>query len=111
MVNNHASNLDLTFTALAHPIRREILARLMRGEASVAELARPHGVSAPAITKHLHVLERAGLLSRRKDGRVHHCRVRLKRLNEAVSWIERQRRFWNERLDALEAYLEEHPTL
>jgi DNA-binding transcriptional ArsR family regulator len=111
MVNNSSASrrLDDTFIALAHPIRRGIIARLARGEASVAELARPHGVSAPAITKHLHILERAGLLARRKEGRVHRCRTRPKRLDEAAAWIERYRRFWNERLDALERYLKKNP--
>jgi DNA-binding transcriptional ArsR family regulator len=109
MVNYNQHRLDLVFGALAHPIRRGILARLSAGEATVAELARPFGVSAPAITKHMRVLEEAGLLSREKQGREHHCRLERKRMREAEAWIERHRKFWNERLDALEQYLKENP--
>lgn len=107
MVKYSSARLDLAFGALAHPIRRGIVARLATGEATVSELARPHRVSAPAITKHLHILEEAGLLSRRKQGREHHCRLEAKRLQEAEAWIEQHRRFWNERLDALERFLKE----
>ncbi len=107
MVNSQEHSLDLAFGALAHPIRRGILARLSSGEASVAELAKPFRVSAPAITKHMRVLEDAGLLSRRKEGRRHRCRLEERRLKEAELWIERQRAFWNDRLDALERYLKE----
>jgi DNA-binding transcriptional ArsR family regulator len=99
--------LDLAFGALAHPIRRGILARLSTGEASIAELARPFRVSAPAITKHMRILEKAGLLSRRKKGREHRCRLEAARMKEAESWIEQHRKLWNERLDALERYLAE----
>jgi len=109
MVNNEAQPLDEAFGALAHPIRRGIVARLAQGEASVAELARPHRVSAPAISKHLRILEAAGLLSRRREGRVHRCRLEVKRLQEAQGWLDQQRALWNERLDALERYLEENP--
>lgn len=107
MVNNSARQLDLAFSALAHPIRRGIVARLAGGEATVAELARPYRVSAPAITKHLHILEDAGLVSRRKEGREHHCRLQAARMEQAERWLEFQRRFWNDRLDALERYLKE----
>ncbi len=99
--------LDRAFRALAHPIRRGILARLSTGEASIAELARPFRVSAPAITKHMRILETAGLLSRRKKGREHHCRLEAARLKQAEDWIEQHRKLWNERLDALERYLTE----
>src|SRR5579862_3053039 len=109
MVNSHETRLDLTFTALSHPIRRGILASLSRGEASVAELARPHAVSAPAISKHLRILERAGLLERRKEGREHRCSAVSRPLKEATAWIERNRTLWNERLDALDRYLKENP--
>jgi len=105
MVNYYAQRLDLTFGALAHPIRRNLLKRLARGEASVAELARPHRVSAPAITKHLRILEAAGLMVRRKIGRVHKCRLVPARMEEAERWIEHYRTFWTERLDALDQYL------
>jgi DNA-binding transcriptional ArsR family regulator len=109
MVNYSQRHLDLAFGALAHPIRRGILARLSKGEATVAELARPFKVSAPAISKHMHILEQAGLLSRTKHGREHRCRLEQKRMKEAEAWIERYRTFWNDRLDALERYLKENP--
>lgn len=109
MVNHHPHHLDLVFGALAHPIRRGILARLARGEATVAELARPFKVSAPAITRHMRILEDAGLLSREKLGREHHCRIEAQRLKEAEAWMEQHRKFWHERLDALEHYLKENP--
>lgn len=109
MVNHSQHQLDLAFGALAHPIRRGILARLSAGEATIAELARPFKVSEPAISRHMRILEQAGLLSRCKRGREHHCRLEQKRLQEAEAWIEQHRRFWNERLDALERYLKENP--
>ena len=105
MVNYSQQHLDRAFGALAHPIRRGILARLASGEATVSELAKPFTVSAPAISKHLRILEDAGLLSRRKQGREHRCRLEAQRMQEAERWLERQRQFWNERLDALERYL------
>ncbi|MDX6770348.1 MAG: metalloregulator ArsR/SmtB family transcription factor [Elusimicrobiota bacterium] len=109
MVNYNQRRLDLAFGALAHPIRRGILARLSTGEASVAELAKPFKVSAPAITKHMRILEDAGLLTRKKLGRTHRCRLEERRLKEAQEWLEAHRKFWNERLDALERYLKENP--
>jgi len=109
MVNYNQHHLDLAFGALSHPIRRGILARLSTGEATIAELAKPFKVSAPAITKHMRILEEAGLLSRKKLGREHHCRLERKRMKEAEAWIENHRKFWNERLDALEQYLKENP--
>jgi DNA-binding transcriptional ArsR family regulator len=109
MVKYNQHHLDLAFGALAHPIRRGILARLSAGEATIAELARPFKVSAPAISKHMRILEDAGLLSRTKQGREHHCRLEQKRMKEAGAWIEEHRTFWNERLDALERYLKENP--
>ncbi len=108
MVNYSQRQLDLAFGALAHPIRRGILARLATGEATVAELAKPYKVSAPAITKHMRILEEAGLLSRRKQGRQHRCRLEAKRMQEAERWLEHHRKFWNDRLDALERYLKEN---
>jgi len=107
IVNYNQRALDLAFGALAHPIRRGILARLATGETTVAELAKPFKVSAPAISKHMRILEDAGLLSRRKQGREHRCKLEAKRMEEAEQWIERQRAFWNDRLDALERYLKE----
>jgi len=107
MVNFSQRQLDLAFGALAHPIRRAVLARLATGEATVSELAKPHRVSAPAITKHLRILEKAGLLSRKRNGREHRMRLEAERLRTAEQWIEHHRKLWNERLDALEAYLKE----
>jgi DNA-binding transcriptional ArsR family regulator len=107
MVNRRDEQLDRTFGALSDPTRRAILARLALGEATVGELGAPHAVSPPAITKHLKVLEQAGLVARRKDGRVHRCRMVTGPLEEAEAWIERQRRFWTGQLDALERYLKE----
>jgi DNA-binding transcriptional ArsR family regulator len=109
MVKYNQHQLDLVFGALAHPIRRGILARLSGGDATIAELARPFNVSAPAITKHMRILEDAGLLSRKIQGREHRCRLERKRMQQAESWIEDHRKFWNERLDALERYLKENP--
>jgi DNA-binding transcriptional ArsR family regulator len=102
-----ASHLDATFGALADPTRRAILARLASGEANVTELARPFDMSQPAISKHLKVLERAGLISRGKDAQSRPCRLEARRLKEATEWMERYRRFWEQRLDQLEAYLED----
>jgi DNA-binding transcriptional ArsR family regulator len=109
MVNYSDAQLDLAFGALSHPIRRGILARLSTGEATVSELAKPFKVSAPAISKHMRILEEAGLLSRRKQGREHHCRLEAKRMQQAERWLEHYRTFWNDRLDALERYLKENP--
>ncbi len=99
-------SLDLLFSALSDPIRRAILARLAEGEATVGDLARPFSVSLPAISKHLRVLERAGLLERRIEGRVHRCRLQPRPLKDAVDWLAEYRQFWERQLDALEAYLE-----
>jgi DNA-binding transcriptional ArsR family regulator len=107
MVNYIDAQLDLSFGALAHPIRRGILARLAGGEATVSELAQPFDVSAPAISKHLRILEEAGLVSRRKQGREHHCRLEAKQMHKAERWLEHHRKSWNDRLDALERYLKE----
>ena len=107
MVNYRSNQLDLAFSALAHPIRRGILQRLAKGEASVAELGRPHDVSAPAISKHMRLLEEAGLVSHIKKGRERQCRLEEAKLRHAQAWIERYRQSWNERLDALEKYLKE----
>lgn len=92
---------------MGHPIRRDILARLVLGEATVSELARPFRVSAPAISKHLRVLEKAGLLVRRRNGREHHCGLRAETLQRAESWMEQQRQQWGQRLDRLDRYLTE----
>ena len=107
MVNYSARALDTTFSALADPTRRAIVARLARGECSVTDLARPFDVSLPAVSKHLRVLERAGLLARRREGRVHRCRLVARPLKDAEQWIERYRRFWEERFRSLDKYLRE----
>ncbi len=106
MVNYSDNALDRTFAAVADPTRRAILARLALGEASVGELGAPFAMSAPAISKHLKVLERAGLVAREKHGRVHRCRLDPGPMREASAWIEQTRRFWEDRLDALETYLQ-----
>jgi DNA-binding transcriptional ArsR family regulator len=103
-----ASRLDATFAALADPTRRAILARLASGQASVTELAKPFAMSQPAISKHLKVLERAGLISRGRDAQRRPRRLEAKPLAEATKWLERYRRYWEgnyQRLDALLAEL------
>lgn len=102
-----ADPLSTTFTALADPTRRAILARLADGEATVTELAEPFDVTMPAITKHLKVLERAGLVERGRRAQWRPCRLKPEPLREAAGWIERYRAFWEESLDRLDAYLQE----
>jgi DNA-binding transcriptional ArsR family regulator len=102
----HSTALDSTFAALSHSTRRGILARLARGETSVSDLAAPHEMSLPAVSKHLRVLERAKLVVRRKDGRVHRCRLIAEPMKGAADWIERYRRFWEWQFDSLAQYLE-----
>jgi len=97
--------LSSTFAALADPTRRAILARLALGETSVTELAEPFAMSMPAVSKHLKVLERAGLIARSRDAQWRPCRLEAGQLKEAASWIEEYRRFWEESLDRLDAYL------
>lgn len=97
--------LDATFTALADPTRRAILARLAKGEASVTELAEPFSMSQPAISKHLKVLERAGLIARGRIAQRRPCRLQPEPLKEATEWIERYRRAWEERFSQLDALL------
>jgi DNA-binding transcriptional ArsR family regulator len=101
-----AQRLDATFAALADPTRRAILARLATGEASVLELAEPFAMSQPAISKHLKVLERAGLISRGRDAQRRPCRIEGKPLAEANVWLERYRRFWETSFDNLDGLLE-----
>jgi DNA-binding transcriptional ArsR family regulator len=97
--------LDATFAALADGTRRQILARLAHGEATVNELAEPFAMSLPAISKHLKVLERAGLISRGRNGQFRPCRLEADRLDVATDWIERNRQIWNDRFDKLSAHL------
>jgi DNA-binding transcriptional ArsR family regulator len=108
MVKYSSAPLDSTFAALSHATRRGILARLARqGEISVSDLAAPYKMSLPAVSKHLRVLEHAGLVARQKDGRVHRCRLRAEPMKEAAAWIEHYRQFWETRLDSLARYLED----
>jgi DNA-binding transcriptional ArsR family regulator len=103
---NYQPALDATFAALSDATRRGILARLATGEASVTELAKPYDMSLPAVSKHLRVLESAGLVARSKDGRVHRCRLEAAPLKNAAIWIEHYRRFWEAQLDSLQRFLE-----
>jgi DNA-binding transcriptional ArsR family regulator len=98
--------LDGVFAALSDPIRRAIVARLAQGPCSAGELGAPFPVSAPAISKHLAVLERCGLIARWKTGRVHYCRLVAAPLADAASWIERHHAFWERQLDSLSEYLD-----
>ena len=99
--------LSSTFAALADPTRRAILARLALGETSVTELAKPFEMSMPAVSKHLKVLERAGLIARGREAQWRPCRLEAGPLKEAASWIEEYRRFWERSSDRLDAYLRE----
>ena len=102
-----ADHLSITFGALADPTRRAILARLTKGEASVTELAKPFDMTLPAISKHLKVLERAGLISRSRDAQWRPCRLKAQRLEEAADWVGRYREFWEQSFDRLEDHLRE----
>ncbi len=106
MVKYPSNTLNRTFAALADPTRRRILAHLARGDKCVTHLARPYAMSLPAVSKHLRVLEKAGLLRRRRYGRVHEMRLEAKPLKEAAQWVEEYRKFWEGSLDRLAAYLE-----
>ncbi|MFC6964179.1 ArsR/SmtB family transcription factor [Halocatena marina] len=99
-------DLDSVFQALAHPIRRDILEQLAGGPESVSELAEPYDVSLAAVSKHLRVLEDAGLLDVEKDGRVRRCHLDAAPLSEAFGWLTRYRIFWEDRFDALADHLE-----
>jgi DNA-binding transcriptional ArsR family regulator len=99
--------LDATFAALADPTRRAIVARLAKGEASVMELAEPFDMSQPAISKHLKVLERAGLISRGRDAQRRPCRLEAGPLREVTDWLERYRELWEARFDRIDNLLEE----
>ncbi|HEY6280284.1 MAG TPA: metalloregulator ArsR/SmtB family transcription factor [Burkholderiales bacterium] len=98
-------HLSTTFAALADPTRRAILARLASGEKSVTELAEPFEISLPAVTKHLKVLKRAGLITRSREAQWRPCRLEAKPLRDVADWVVQYRRFWEERLDRLEDYL------
>src|SRR5438477_12603394 len=106
MVKYSSRSLNRTFAALADPTRRRILAHLAQGDRRVTDLARPHDMSLPAVSKHLRVLEKAGLLRRRRYGRVHEMRLDAKPLKEAEQWGEEYHKFWQGSLDRLAEYLE-----
>ena len=99
--------LSATFAALADPTRRAILARLVSGECSVTELAEPFAMSMPAVSKHLRVLERAGLIARSREAQWRPCRIEAAPLKEVADWAEHYRHLWEERLDRLDDYLQE----
>jgi DNA-binding transcriptional ArsR family regulator len=103
-------SLTTTFSALADPTRRAILSRLVAGETSVSELAKPFAISAPAVTKHLRVLEKAGLIERSRRAQWRPCRLNATPLKDAARWIEPFGRLWNDRLDGLADYLHEIQT-
>ena len=105
MVNHLSTSLNLTFSALSDPTRRAILEHLAHGETSVTTLAQPFGISLPAISKHLRVLEKASLVSRRKEGRVHVLRLEAAPIETAAEWMAFYQRFWGERLDDLADHL------
>ncbi|HVL47106.1 MAG TPA: metalloregulator ArsR/SmtB family transcription factor [Candidatus Thermoplasmatota archaeon] len=106
LVVKRPADLDAIFAALAHPIRRSIIERLAEGECAVGDLAEPHDVSLPAISKHLRVLEEAGLLEQTPDGRVRRCALQAAPLSEAFSWLVRYRLLWEGRFDRLADVLE-----
>ncbi len=105
-----ADRLSTTFAALADPTRRAILARLLSGERSVTELAEPFNMSMPAVSKHLRVLERAGLIAQRRDAQWRQCRIQADPLKEVSDWTERYRQIWEERLDRLDGYIQQLKT-
>jgi DNA-binding transcriptional ArsR family regulator len=105
-----SQRLDATFAALADPTRRKILARLASGEASVTELAKPFAMTQPAISKHLKVLERAGLISLGRDAQRRPRRLRAKPLEDASAWLERYRQFWEGSFERLDAVLDDMKT-
>lgn len=105
MVNYPPQRLDLVFSALSDPTRRAILDRLALGEASVTELAAPFEMSLPAISKHLRILEHAGLISREREGRTHHMHLSAGAMKDAAEWLGQYRRFWDDQLDNLGAFL------
>ena len=108
---NTTKHLDLAFAALSDPTRRALLARLgADGELSVSELARPIEMSLPAVMKHIAVLEGAGLVEREKIGRTVHCRLNTGPMQDAIDWLERTSRFWQQRLDSLARFVEEDDT-
>jgi DNA-binding transcriptional ArsR family regulator len=107
MVKHSERRLDRTFAALADPTRRRILEHLSHGDWCVTDLARPYAMSLPAVSKHLRVLECAGLIRRRRDGRMHRLNLEAAPMKQASQWIGEYRRFWEESFDRLDEYLKE----
>ena len=107
MVKCSSRMLNDTFSALADPTRRRILADLAGGDRCVTDLARPYSMSLPAVSKHLRVLERAGLIRRRRCGRMHSLKLEAEPMKQAADWIEEYRRFWEASLDRLDEYLKQ----
>lgn len=105
MVKCSARRLDRTFAALADPTRRRILEHLAKGDRCVTDVARPYRMSLPAVSKHLRVLENAGLIRRERRGRVHRLKLEAKPMQGALAWIEEYRQFWEQSLDRLDDYL------
>jgi DNA-binding transcriptional ArsR family regulator len=110
MVEYRSKLLDRTFGALADPTRRRILAQLAKGDECVTDLARPHAMSLAAVSKHLIVLEKAGLVKRRRQGRIHSLALETRPMREARGWIDRYRKFWDGNLDQFEKYLDKLQT-
>lgn len=104
-MNTDTHNLDKVFFALSDSTRRGILAQLANGSSTIGELSRPYEISAPAISKHMRILEKAGLIRREKSGRQHHCTLATKNLQSAEDWINFHRNFWESRIDSLEEML------
>ena len=107
MVKCSSNQLDRTFAALADPTRRSLLEHLSQGDRCVTDLAKPHSMSLPAISKHLRILENAGLVRRKRHGRVHSIKLETAPMQQANQWIEEYRRFWEGSLDRLEEYLKQ----
>lgn len=103
---SHSDHLSVTFSALADPTRRAILARLAKGEASVTELAEPFDLSLPGVSKHLKVLQRAGLIAQGRNAQWRPCRLEAPRLKEVADWVGEYKRFWDESFERLDEYLE-----
>jgi DNA-binding transcriptional ArsR family regulator len=106
MVKHSRTTLDRTFAALADPTRRRLLQHLARGEQCVTRLAGPHAMSLPAVSKHLRVLEKAGLIRRRRDGRIHRLTLEARPMKQAGRWIEEYRQYWEGSFDRLDDYLQ-----
>ena len=107
MVKCSSNQLDRTFAALADPTRRSLLEHLSHGDRCVTDLAKPHSMSLPAVSKHLRILENAGLIRRKRKGRVHSLNLEAAPMREANQWIEEYRRFWEGSLDRLDEYLKQ----